>query len=82
MHKAKVLVKDVWGGENRGAFAGNRFYIPVAPTCRVTFELENRESITLIVPNKIYNRLNAGSTGTLKYIAGNERFKKFTVSEI
>lgn len=69
--KAKIIIKDIRGGENRAHHL-------VSNSCCVTFEFENQNSVTLTIPKKIYDKMSIGSTGELEYIGKN--FKKFTVN--
>ena len=73
---ATVIFKEIWGGGG-GAFVGETLFTPVAPKHSVTFELENRKSITLKVPVKVYDNVSINSTGLLEYTGKN--FENFTV---
>ena len=75
---ASVILKDIWGGgEHKGAFVGKKFYPPIFIGYRLTFELADRKSISLIVPKKIYDGVSVGSIGFLE--ATGKHFENFTV---
>ena len=73
---ATVIFKETWGGGG-GAFVGETLFTPIAPSHSVTFELENRKSITLKVSAKIYDSVSINSTGLLEY--SGKKFENFTV---
>ena len=87
---ARVLCKDSVcgcnGADTRRNSAGNcgceMPACPVAPIlsgCRITFGLMNhRKTVTLSVPEKIYETINVGSIGKLEFTG--KRFEKFVLS--
>ncbi|GHV10799.1 hypothetical protein FACS1894219_00910 [Clostridia bacterium] len=72
---AKVILKDVWGGDDRGLSA-MRIY-PVVASYRVTFEIAAYENVTLLVPGKKYNEIVVSDTGILKYDPISKKFRSF-----
>jgi len=78
---ATVIMKDNFGEEYGELYSLGRFS-RAFPARRVTFELENKKSVTLIIPGRTYNSISIGSTGILEYVIGSKRFKRFTLNEI
>jgi hypothetical protein len=72
--EAKVVLKDnylreatkgVWLIGQAPIIPGNELSFKISG--HVTFEFENRQSVTLTVPRKVYKALNIGSIGILHY---------------
>lgn len=77
---ATVILKDIWGGgEHKGAFIGKKFYPKLVPGYRLTFESSNLNTVSLIVPKKIYDSVSVGSVGFLECTGKN--FAKFTLGK-
>ena len=75
---AKVILKENWEtGEGRGIFIGRTLVHREHPL--ITFEMENRRTVSLIVPNKIFNSVSIGSKGVLEY--SGKKFYNFIVGE-